>query len=57
MSDRTFDAVWHHGKALRKGYHTGSLRHSGSQVAALMVIRQHLIHQVSIVTPPASPCA
>ncbi|WP_257983449.1 hypothetical protein, partial [Klebsiella pneumoniae] len=25
MSDQTFDApVWHHGKALRKGYTTGS---------------------------------
>ncbi|PAU41621.1 hypothetical protein CKF46_23835 [Klebsiella pneumoniae] len=58
MSDQTFDApVWHHGKALRKGYTTGSCATAAAKVAALMVMRQHLIHQVSIVTPPASPCA
>ncbi len=47
-----FDApVWHHGKALRKGYTTGSCATAAAKVAALMVLRQHLIHQVSIVTP------
>ena len=52
MSDQTFDApVWHHGKALRKGYTTGSCATAAAKVAALMVMRQHLIHQVSIVTP------
>ncbi len=51
MSDQTFDApVWHHGKALRKGYTTGSCATAAAKVAALMVMRQHLIHQVSIVT-------
>ncbi len=52
MSDQTFDApVWHNGKALRKGYTTGSCATAAAKVAALMVLRQHLIHQVSIVTP------
>ena len=52
MSDQTFDApVWHHGKALRKGYTTGSCATAAAKVAALMVMRQHLIHQVSIITP------
>ncbi|AKH88884.1 cobalt-precorrin-5B (C(1))-methyltransferase CbiD [Edwardsiella tarda] len=52
MSDPTFSApVWHHGKALRKGYTTGSCATAAAKVAALMVLRQHLIHQVSIVTP------
>lgn len=51
MSDQTFDApVWHHGKALRKGYTTGSCATAAAKVAALMVMRQHLIHRVSIVT-------
>lgn len=51
MSD-LFDApVWHNGKALRKGYTTGSCATAAAKVAALMVLRQHLIHQVSIVTP------
>lgn len=50
--ERAFDApVWHHGKALRKGYTTGSCATAAAKVAALMVLRQHLIHQVSIVTP------
>lgn len=52
MSDQTFDApVWHNGKALRKGYTTGSCATAAAKVAALMVLRQHLIHQISIVTP------
>lgn len=52
MSDAAFDApVWHHGKALRKGYTTGSCATAAAKVAALMALRQHLIHQVSIVTP------
>ncbi|ELN2738190.1 cobalt-precorrin-5B (C(1))-methyltransferase CbiD [Pluralibacter gergoviae] len=52
MSDQTFMApVWHNGKALRKGYTTGSCATAAAKVAALMVMRQHLIHQVSIVTP------
>lgn len=51
MSD-SFDApVWHNGKALRKGYTTGSCATAAAKVAALMVLRQHLIHQVSITTP------
>lgn len=51
MSDQTFDApVWHHGKALRKGYTTGSCATAAAKVAALMVMRQHLIHQVSILS-------
>ena len=52
MNDAAFDApVWHNGKALRKGYTTGSCATAAAKVAALMVMRQHLIHQVSIVTP------
>lgn len=52
MSEETFDApVWHNGKALRKGYTTGSCATAAAKVAALMVLRQHIIHQVSIVTP------
>lgn len=45
------DTVWHNGKALRKGYTTGSCATAAAKVAALMVLRQHLIHQVSIITP------
>ncbi|MGY5956369.1 cobalt-precorrin-5B (C(1))-methyltransferase CbiD [Kosakonia sp. BK9b] len=52
MSEPAFDApVWHNGKALRKGYTTGSCATAAAKVAALMVLRQHIIHQVSIVTP------
>ena len=52
MSEETFDApVWHNGKALHKGYTTGSCATAAAKVAALMVLRQHIIHQVSIVTP------
>ena len=45
------ETVWHNGKALRKGYTTGSCATAAAKVAALMVLRQHLIHQVSITTP------
>jgi cobalt-precorrin-5B (C1)-methyltransferase len=52
MGEEAFDApVWHNGKALRKGYTTGSCATAAAKVAALMVLRQHIIHQVSIVTP------
>lgn len=52
MSDAAFDdPVWHNGKPLRKGYTTGSCATAAAKVAALMVLRQHIIHQVSIVTP------
>lgn len=52
MSEQTFGSpVWHHGKALRKGYTTGSCATAAAKVAALMVLRQHIIRQVSIVTP------
>ena len=52
MSDAAFDApVWHNGRPLRKGYTTGSCATAAAKVAALMVLRQHVIHQVSIVTP------
>ncbi len=43
--------VWHRGKAYRKGYTTGSCATAAAKVAALMVMRQQAIHQVSIVTP------
>ncbi|KAF1368830.1 cobalt-precorrin-5B (C(1))-methyltransferase CbiD [Yokenella regensburgei] len=52
MSEQPFDApLWHNGKALRKGYTTGSCATAAAKVAALMVLRQHVIRQVSIVTP------
>lgn len=43
--------VWHNGKALRKGYTTGSCATAAARVAALMVLRQQVINQVSITTP------
>ncbi|WP_337263779.1 MULTISPECIES: cobalt-precorrin-5B (C(1))-methyltransferase CbiD [unclassified Serratia (in: enterobacteria)] len=45
------DSVWHHGKRYRKGYTTGSCATAAAKVAALMVLRQQIIHQVAIVTP------
>lgn len=44
------ETVWHKGKAYRKGYTTGSCATAAAKVAALMVLRQQIIHQVSIVT-------
>ena len=43
--------VWHKGKPLRKGYTTGSSATAAAKIAALMVLRQEIIQQVSIVTP------
>ncbi|HEY3591843.1 MAG TPA: cobalt-precorrin-5B (C(1))-methyltransferase, partial [Buttiauxella sp.] len=51
MSEQQADCVWHKGKAYRKGYTTGSCATAAAKVAALMVLRQHVIDQVSIVTP------
>ncbi|MFZ1872618.1 MAG: cobalt-precorrin-5B (C(1))-methyltransferase CbiD [Chania sp.] len=45
------DSVWHHGKRYRKGYTTGSCATAAAKVAALMALRQQIIHQVAIVTP------
>jgi cobalt-precorrin-5B (C1)-methyltransferase len=45
------DKIWHKGKAYRKGYTTGSCATAAAKVAALMILRQQIIHQVSIVTP------
>ncbi len=45
------DLVWRRGKSYRKGYTTGSCATAAAKVAALMVMRQQLIHQTSIVTP------
>ncbi|MFC0228421.1 cobalt-precorrin-5B (C(1))-methyltransferase CbiD [Serratia aquatilis] len=45
------DSVWHNGRRYRKGYTTGSCATAAAKVAALMVLRQQIIHQVSIVTP------
>lgn len=51
LNDNGSDVVWHKGKALRKGYTTGSCATAAAKVAALMVLRQEVIQQVSIVTP------
>lgn len=45
------DKVWHKGKSYRKGYTTGSCATAAAKVATLMILRQQVIHQVSIVTP------
>ncbi|WP_413738870.1 cobalt-precorrin-5B (C(1))-methyltransferase CbiD [Sodalis sp. RH21] len=45
------DVVWYNGKALRKGYTTGSCATAAAKVAALMLLRQQVIDNVSIVTP------
>ena len=45
------DKVWHKGKAYRKGYTTGSCATAAAKVATLMILRQQIIHQISIVTP------
>lgn len=45
------DKIWHKGKAYRKGYTTGSCATAAAKVAALMILRQQIIHQISIVTP------
>ncbi|WP_409306488.1 cobalt-precorrin-5B (C(1))-methyltransferase CbiD [Pectobacterium sp. B1J-3] len=45
------DTVWHNGKQYRKGYTTGSCATAAAKVAALMILRQQVIDQVSIVTP------
>lgn len=51
MSDTGLDTLWHNGKSYRKGYTTGSCATAAAKVAALMVLRQQVINQVSIVTP------
>ena len=45
------EKIWHKGKAYRKGYTTGSCATAAAKVAALMILRQQIIHQISIVTP------
>ncbi|WP_410015126.1 cobalt-precorrin-5B (C(1))-methyltransferase CbiD [Sodalis sp. C49] len=45
------DVVWHNGRALRKGYTTGSCATAAAKVAAEMLLRQQVIDTVSIVTP------
>ncbi len=45
------DKIWHKGKAYRKGYTTGSCATAAAKVAALMILRQQIINQISIVTP------
>lgn len=51
MSDTGLDTLWHNGKSYRKGYTTGSCATAAAKVAALMVLRQQVINQISIVTP------
>ncbi|MBW2958803.1 cobalt-precorrin-5B (C(1))-methyltransferase CbiD [Hafnia paralvei] len=51
MSENGLDTLWHNGKSYRKGYTTGSCATAAAKVAALMALRQHVINQVSIVTP------
>lgn len=45
------DYIWHNGKKYRTGYTTGSCATAAAKVAALMILRQHTIANVSIVTP------
>lgn len=45
------DFVWIDNKKYRKGYTTGSCATAAAKVAALMVLQQEVISQVSIVTP------
>jgi cobalt-precorrin-5B (C1)-methyltransferase len=45
------DYVWHNGKKYRMGYTTGSCATAAAKVAALMILRQQTIANVSIVTP------
>ncbi|TCL02568.1 MULTISPECIES: cobalt-precorrin-5B (C(1))-methyltransferase CbiD [Sodalis] len=45
------EVIWHNGKAYRKGYTTGSCATAAAKVAALMLLRQQIIDNVSIVTP------
>ncbi|WP_019210470.1 cobalt-precorrin-5B (C(1))-methyltransferase CbiD [Yersinia massiliensis] len=47
----SLDSIWHNGKQYRKGYTTGSCATAAAKVAALMVLRQQVIDQISIVTP------
>lgn len=54
--NQQLDSIWHNGKQYRKGYTTGSCATAAAKVAALMVLRQQVIDQISIVTPLASPC-
>lgn len=49
--ESSLEPVWHKGKAYRKGYTTGSCATAAAKVAALMLLRQQIIHQVEIVTP------
>lgn len=45
------DYIWHNGKKYRTGYTTGSCATAAAKVAALMILRQQTIANVSIVTP------
>lgn len=45
------DYIWHNGKKYRTGYTTGSCATAAAKVAALMILRQQPINNVSIVTP------
>ena len=44
------DYIWHNGKKYRTGYTTGSCATAAAKVAALMVLRQDAIANVSIMT-------
>ncbi|MFA9209049.1 MAG: cobalt-precorrin-5B (C(1))-methyltransferase, partial [Yersinia sp. (in: enterobacteria)] len=51
LQNQQLDSIWHNGKQYRKGYTTGSCATAAAKVAALMVLRQQVIDQISIVTP------